>query len=133
MRALLLLATSLLIGCATHPTRYTGVVRRASDHKPVAGVPVAAVAHPGPHILFMVPRSDTRVAVTHSGRDGTFSFVLPYRSRQLSFTALGTRTERLVSPYTYEVSFGDVSVRDPSPHRLNIITIPDGFKPSAKR
>jgi hypothetical protein len=78
----------------------------------------------------MYPRSDIRAGITRSGSDGTFSFVLSHPPHRLSFTALGARKQRLVKPYTHEVSLGDVTVRHPSPDRPTVITIPDDFKPT---
>lgn len=82
MRTILLLSTALITGCATQPTKYTGIVRRHSDGRPVAGIPVAATARPAPHVLFMFPRSDIRAGVTRSNADGTFSFVLSHPPAQ---------------------------------------------------
>jgi len=105
-----------------------GVVQRASDGQPVSDISVRATATPIPRRYLMFPRQEFSVGLTRSGADGTFTFLLPYASHRLSFSALSAPIEHKLSSGAIVSSCSDTMVH-PSAGGLVVIAIPDTFLP----
>jgi hypothetical protein len=129
MKTLFLLSVVFLTGCVTPPTKYVGVIRRDSDGQPVSDISVRATATPILRSFLIFPRHEINVGLTRSGADGTFTFMLPYASHRLSFSALGTPVEHALTSGVAVSACGNAIVHHPSPDRQVVITIPDTFRP----
>ena len=127
MRALVAFCfCSVALSCAS-AARYEGIVVRASDSRPLAGIRVAAILKP-PFFTFGM-MEDTPLARQISDRNGRFHFELDQPPSRLYFSAMGKVTRKRLDSSTTSIYGGGATLDRPRPKKLNILRMPDADIP----
>ena len=113
MRVLSLVAILFLLGVSrVDAARYSGIVVRASDSRPIGGIVVHAFVRQPWYTSFIGPIADAPVGECTTDSRGAFQFDLPYSSSRLVFTvSSGTWTRRRVDASTTIIYGGGASLK----------------------
>jgi len=127
MRVVLVITVVLVVGLSrAHAVGYYGIVVRASDSRPIAGMMVSAFLRQPWYSALIGPIADIRLGERVTDSHGAFHFDLPQSSSRLVFTvSSGKMTRRRVDASTTLIYGRGASLKHPSARRLNILRVPD--------
>jgi len=130
-----LILSTLLVSCQTTATtqessKLKGRVQRANG-KPVSNVSIVAVEERD-RTFDVYPMSDKEMAKTKTDKNGEYELSLPAETnlKRLMVSALAEEEKKQIAPNQFEMILNDVVIKSPSFDKLNIIVVPNDFKPA---